>query len=43
MLDKGVQKMLADGGSLRVIVPGRTFRIDNDAPTRRCSTRSRAW
>ena len=31
MLDKGVQKMLADGGSLRVIVPGRTFRIDNDA------------
>src|SRR6187551_3418697 len=26
MLDKGVQKMLADGGSLRVIVPGRTFR-----------------
>src|SRR4029078_3521110 len=31
MLDKNVQKMLADGGSLRVIVPGRTFRIDNDA------------
>ena len=31
MLDKGVQKMLADGGSLRIIVPGRTFRIDNDA------------
>jgi len=31
MLDKGVQQMLADGGSLRVIVPGRTFRIDNDA------------
>jgi len=31
MLDKTVQKMLADGGSLRVIVPGRTFRIDNDA------------
>ncbi|MBS0527036.1 MAG: phenylalanine--tRNA ligase subunit alpha [Proteobacteria bacterium] len=31
MLDKDVQKMLADGGSLRVIVPGRTFRIDNDA------------
>ena len=30
MLDKGVQKMLADG-SLRIIVPGRTFRIDNDA------------
>ena len=29
--DKGVQKMLADGGSLRIIVPGRTFRIDNDA------------
>jgi phenylalanyl-tRNA synthetase alpha chain len=31
MLDKGVQKMLAEGGSLRIIVPGRTFRIDNDA------------
>ena len=31
MLDKDVQKMLADGGSLRIIVPGRTFRIDNDA------------
>ncbi|MFO1159319.1 MAG: phenylalanine--tRNA ligase subunit alpha [Reyranellaceae bacterium] len=31
MLDKGVQQMLADGGSLRIIVPGRTFRIDNDA------------
>ena len=31
MLDKSVQKMLADGGSLRIIVPGRTFRIDNDA------------
>ena len=31
MLDKGVQKMLADGGSLRIIVPGRTFRIDSDA------------
>ena len=31
MLDKNVQKMLADGGSLRIIVPGRTFRIDNDA------------
>jgi phenylalanyl-tRNA synthetase alpha chain len=31
MLDKGVQKMLADGGALRVIVPGRTFRLDNDA------------
>ena len=31
MLDKGVQKMLADGGSLRIIVPGRTYRIDNDA------------
>src|SRR5437899_371150 len=31
MLDKNVQKMLAEGGSLRVIVPGRTFRIDNDA------------
>ena len=31
MLNKDVQKMLADGGSLRVIVPGRTFRIDNDA------------
>ena len=23
--------MLADGGSLRIIVPGRTFRIDSDA------------
>jgi phenylalanyl-tRNA synthetase alpha chain len=31
MLDRDVQKMLADGGSLRIIVPGRTFRIDNDA------------
>ena len=31
MLDKGVQKMLAEGGSLRVIVPGRTFRLDSDA------------
>ncbi len=31
MLDKNVQKMLADGGALRIIVPGRTFRIDNDA------------
>jgi len=31
MLDQEVQKMLAEGGSLRVIVPGRTFRIDNDA------------
>jgi phenylalanyl-tRNA synthetase alpha chain len=31
MLDKGVQGMLAGGGSLRIIVPGRTFRIDNDA------------
>jgi phenylalanyl-tRNA synthetase alpha chain len=31
MLNKGVQKMLADGGALRIIVPGRTFRIDNDA------------
>ncbi len=31
MLDKNVQRMLADGGSLRIIVPGRTFRIDNDA------------
>jgi phenylalanyl-tRNA synthetase alpha chain len=31
MLDKDAQKMLADGGSLRIIVPGRTFRIDNDA------------
>jgi phenylalanyl-tRNA synthetase alpha chain len=30
MLDKGVQKRLADGGSLRVIVPGRTFRTDSD-------------
>ncbi len=31
MLDKNVQKMLAAGGSLRIIVPGRTYRIDNDA------------
>ncbi|MDP1966287.1 MAG: phenylalanine--tRNA ligase subunit alpha [Reyranella sp.] len=31
MLDRNVQKMLADGGALRIIVPGRTFRIDNDA------------
>ena len=31
MLDKNVQKMLADGGSLRIIVPGRTYRIDSDA------------
>src|SRR5262245_10380022 len=27
MLDKAVQKVLADGGALRIIVPGRTFRI----------------
>jgi phenylalanyl-tRNA synthetase alpha chain len=31
MLDKKVQEMLAGGGSLRIIVPGRTFRLDNDA------------
>jgi phenylalanyl-tRNA synthetase alpha chain len=31
MLNKDVQKRLADGGALRIIVPGRTFRIDNDA------------
>ncbi|TAJ41469.1 MAG: phenylalanine--tRNA ligase subunit alpha [Reyranella sp.] len=31
MLSKDVQKMLAAGGSLRIIVPGRTFRIDSDA------------
>ncbi len=31
MLRPDVQKMLADGGSLRIIVPGRTFRIDSDA------------
>ncbi len=31
MLNKDVQKRLADGGSLRIIVPGRTFRIDSDA------------
>jgi phenylalanyl-tRNA synthetase alpha chain len=31
MLDKKVQEMLAGGGSLRIIVPGRTFRIDSDA------------
>src|SRR5438270_891382 len=30
-LDRNVQQMLADGGALRIIVPGRTFRIDNDA------------
>ncbi|QQS11124.1 MAG: phenylalanine--tRNA ligase subunit alpha [Rhodospirillales bacterium] len=30
MLDKGVQKSLAEGKSLRVIVPGRTFRVDSD-------------
>ena len=29
--DKSVQKMLADGGSLRIIAPGRTYRIDSDA------------
>jgi phenylalanyl-tRNA synthetase alpha chain len=31
MLDKDVQRRLADGGALRIIVPGRTFRIDSDA------------
>ena len=31
MLANEVQKMLHDGGALRIIVPGRTFRIDNDA------------
>ena len=31
MLNPDVHKMLADGGSLRIIVPGRTYRIDNDA------------
>ncbi|MBM3643763.1 MAG: phenylalanine--tRNA ligase subunit alpha [Alphaproteobacteria bacterium] len=31
MLDPEVQRMLAGGGALRIIVPGRTFRIDNDA------------
>jgi phenylalanyl-tRNA synthetase alpha chain len=31
MLRPDVQKMLTDGGSLRIIVPGRTFRIDSDA------------
>ncbi len=31
MLNKDVHEMLADGGSLRIIVPGRTYRIDNDA------------
>jgi len=30
MMRPNVQKMLADGGSLRIIVPGRTFRIDSD-------------
>ena len=30
MLQPEVQKMLKDGGSLRVIVPGRTFRRDSD-------------
>ncbi|MBS0519558.1 MAG: phenylalanine--tRNA ligase subunit alpha [Proteobacteria bacterium] len=31
MLNKAVQQMLANDGSLRIIVPGRTFRIDSDA------------
>jgi phenylalanyl-tRNA synthetase alpha chain len=31
MRNPAVQSMLAAGGSLRIIVPGRTFRIDNDA------------
>jgi phenylalanyl-tRNA synthetase alpha chain len=31
MLGKDAQKRLADGGSLRIIVPGRTYRIDSDA------------
>ncbi len=31
MLDPEVKKMLADGGALRIIVPGRTFRVDSDA------------
>ena len=31
MLNKDVQRRLAEGGSLRIIVPGRTFRIDSDA------------
>ena len=30
MMDETVQKRLADGGALRVIVPGRTFRTDSD-------------
>lgn len=31
MLSNEVQSMLHGGGALRIIVPGRTFRIDNDA------------
>src|SRR5258708_21072321 len=31
MRDKNVEKMLADCGSLRIILPGPTFRIDNDS------------
>src|SRR5260370_7317849 len=31
MLDKNVQKMLADGGSLRIILPRPTLRLHNDA------------
>ncbi len=31
MLSNEVHSMLADGGALRIIVPGRTFRIDSDA------------
>ena len=31
MLNKDVQQRLADGGALRIIVPGRTYRIDSDA------------
>jgi phenylalanyl-tRNA synthetase alpha chain len=31
MLRPDVQKRLADGGALRIIVPGRTYRIDSDA------------
>ena len=30
LLDPATKKMLAAGGSLRVIVPGRTYRVDSD-------------
>ena len=43
MLDKGVQKMLADGGSLASSCPAAPSASTTTPPTRRCSTRSRAW